>query len=121
MPVRTRMSSKRRMPLKTSRSTTTVHFSPRTSIARPIVHPSIDQLSASGDAVAFMTARLGLLDRRSKRTKPESMTQTQERTRTFGWTDPAAHAAEIGRQSGLDFLQAMARGDFPAPPIMQLI
>ncbi|MFI5892796.1 PaaI family thioesterase [Actinoplanes sp. NPDC051513] len=49
------------------------------------------------------------------------MTQTQERTRTFGWTDPATHAAEIGRRSGLDFLQAMARGDFPAPPIMHLI
>ncbi|HEX5202634.1 PaaI family thioesterase [Paractinoplanes rhizophilus] len=49
------------------------------------------------------------------------MTQTQERTRTFGWTDPAAHAAEIGRRSGLDLLQAMARGDFPAPPIMHLI
>jgi uncharacterized protein (TIGR00369 family) len=49
------------------------------------------------------------------------MTQTQERTRTFGWTDPAVHAAMIGRQSGLEVLQAMARGDFPAPPIMQLI
>jgi uncharacterized protein (TIGR00369 family) len=49
------------------------------------------------------------------------MTQTQERTRTFGWTDPATHAAEIGRQGGLEFLQAMARGDFPAPPIMNLI
>jgi len=49
------------------------------------------------------------------------MTQTQERTRTFGWTDPAEHAAMFGRLSGLEILQAMARGDFPPPPIMQLI
>jgi uncharacterized protein (TIGR00369 family) len=49
------------------------------------------------------------------------MTQTQERTRTFGWTDPTVHAGMIGRQSGLELLQAMARGDFPAPPIMHLI
>lgn len=49
------------------------------------------------------------------------MTQTQERTRTFGWTDPAVHAALIGRRSGLDLLQAMAKGELPAPPIMHLI
>jgi uncharacterized protein (TIGR00369 family) len=49
------------------------------------------------------------------------MTQTQERTRTFGWTDPTVHAAMIGRQSGLELLRAMAAGDFPAPPIMRLI
>jgi uncharacterized protein (TIGR00369 family) len=51
------------------------------------------------------------------------MTQTQQdgRTRTFGWTDPAVHAELIGRRSGLDLLQAMAKGELPAPPIMQLI
>lgn len=50
------------------------------------------------------------------------MTQTQEeRTRTFGWTDPAVHASLIGRRSGLDVLQAMARGELPAPPIMHLV
>jgi uncharacterized protein (TIGR00369 family) len=49
------------------------------------------------------------------------MTQTQERTRTFDWTDPTVHAAMIGRQSGLELLRAMAAGDFPAPPIMRLI
>jgi len=49
------------------------------------------------------------------------MTQTQERTRTFGWTDPTQHAAVFGRRSGLEILQAMAKGDFPAPPIMHLI
>jgi uncharacterized protein (TIGR00369 family) len=49
------------------------------------------------------------------------MTQTQERTRTFGWTDPTEHAAMFGRRSGLELLQAMARGDFPSPPIMHLI
>jgi len=49
------------------------------------------------------------------------MSQTQERTRTFDWTDPAVHAALIGRRSGLDLLQAMAKGELPAPPIMHLI
>jgi uncharacterized protein (TIGR00369 family) len=49
------------------------------------------------------------------------MTQTQERTRTFGWTDPSVQASLIGRRSGLELLQAMANGDLPAPPIMQLI
>ena len=51
------------------------------------------------------------------------MTQTQEatRTRTFGWSDPAEHASRLGRLSGLEILQAMARGEFPPPPVMHLI
>ncbi|GIE74914.1 thioesterase [Actinoplanes philippinensis] len=51
------------------------------------------------------------------------MTQTQDdvRTRTFGWTDPAEHASQIGRRSGLELLRAMSAGEFPAPPIMHLI
>ena len=49
------------------------------------------------------------------------MTQTQPRSRTFSWTDPARHAELIGRRTGLELLQAMAAGDFPAPPIMNLI
>lgn len=51
------------------------------------------------------------------------MTQTQEgtRTRTFSWTDPAAHAELIGRRSGLDLLSAMSRGELPPPPIMRLV
>jgi uncharacterized protein (TIGR00369 family) len=52
------------------------------------------------------------------------MTQTQQgtdRTRTFGWTDPAVHAALLGRRSGLDMLRAMAGGEVPSPPIMNLI
>jgi uncharacterized protein (TIGR00369 family) len=51
------------------------------------------------------------------------MTQTQEgvRTRTFSWTDPAIHAGEVGRRSGLEVLQAMSNGELPPPPIMQLV
>jgi uncharacterized protein (TIGR00369 family) len=52
------------------------------------------------------------------------MTQTQDaaqRTRTFGWSDPAPTAALIGRRSGLDLLRAMGAGELPPPPIMQLI
>ena len=51
------------------------------------------------------------------------MTQTQDaaRTRTFFWSDPAAHAREFGRRGGLETLQAMAAGELPPPPIMRLI
>ena len=43
------------------------------------------------------------------------------RSRTFGWTDPAEHAARLGASSGLELLRAMAAGELPPPPIMQLI
>jgi uncharacterized protein (TIGR00369 family) len=49
------------------------------------------------------------------------MTQTQERTRTFSWTDPSVHAAAIGTRPGLDFLQAMTRGEIPPPPVIQML
>jgi uncharacterized protein (TIGR00369 family) len=50
------------------------------------------------------------------------MTQTQtERSRTYSWTDPAAHASLMGTCSGLELLQAMSSGDLPAPPVMHLI
>jgi hypothetical protein len=45
------MSSKRRTPLKTSRSTTKVHRSPSTSIARPTVQLSVDHARAAGEPV----------------------------------------------------------------------
>lgn len=49
------------------------------------------------------------------------MTQIQERTRTFSWSDPAASAAQLGRRSGLEVLRAMEAGELPAPPIMSLM
>jgi uncharacterized protein (TIGR00369 family) len=51
------------------------------------------------------------------------MTQTpsQTRTRTFSWTDPAEHAAFLGTRSGLELLRAMASGELPRPPIMDLM
>ncbi len=51
------------------------------------------------------------------------MTQIQDetRTRTFAWTDPLLHASMVGRQSGVDLLRAMAAGDYPPPPILELI
>ena len=51
------------------------------------------------------------------------MTQTQDetRTRTFGWTNPLLHASMVGKQSGLDLLRALASGDYPPPPILELI
>lgn len=42
---------------------------------------------------------------------------TTERTRTFSWQD-TSHALEHAKSlSGLEFLQAMARGELPPPPI----
>jgi acyl-coenzyme A thioesterase PaaI-like protein len=49
------------------------------------------------------------------------MTQTQPRTRTFTWSDPNAHAEVAATATGLELLQAMSRGELPAPPIMHLI
>ncbi|MEV6928684.1 PaaI family thioesterase [Dactylosporangium sp. NPDC051485] len=51
------------------------------------------------------------------------MTQTEAdlRSRTFTWSDPMLNAAEIGRRGGLELLQAMSRGELPAPPIMHLL
>ena len=51
------------------------------------------------------------------------MTQTQDqtRTRTYSWTDPAAHAALLGTTDGLTLLRKMQAGELPPPPIMSLI
>ena len=55
-------------------------------------------------------------------TQTQDAVQTQDaaRTRTFGWSDPAAYAG-LRDRSGLELLQAMARGELPAPPIMHTI
>ncbi|MGW1542083.1 PaaI family thioesterase [Streptomyces sp. NPDC002309] len=39
------------------------------------------------------------------------------RSRTFEWEDPEVSAAEVGRASGLEFLQDVLAGRLPAPPI----
>ncbi len=51
------------------------------------------------------------------------MAQQQDatRTRTIEWDDPMELAAAAAGRSGLEFLQAMARGDVPAPPISRLV
>jgi len=57
------------------------------------------------------------------------MTQMQEhtaavdsaRTRTYSWSDPHATAAGVGRLSGREMLQAIARGELPPPPIMHTL
>ena len=45
------------------------------------------------------------------------------RTRTYEWADPAVSAAAAldGQRSGLEFLEAMARGELPPPPIMSTL
>ena len=43
------------------------------------------------------------------------------RTRTYSWDDPAVTAEAARTMSGLEFLQAMARGELPPPPIMSTL
>jgi len=44
-----------------------------------------------------------------------------ERTRTYSWSDPMASFAEGAGLSGLDFLQAIADGRVPKPPISETL
>lgn len=46
------------------------------------------------------------------------MTDTFARTRTFSWQDPMVGAKAAPTMSGLEYLQAMGRGELPPPPIM---
>jgi uncharacterized protein (TIGR00369 family) len=46
------------------------------------------------------------------------VTDDLQRTRTIDWTDPRPLAAALPAMSGLEFLQAIAAGDLPQPPIM---
>jgi uncharacterized protein (TIGR00369 family) len=39
------------------------------------------------------------------------------RTRTYGWEDPLETVSQAAGLSGLEALQAMARGEIPSPPI----
>jgi uncharacterized protein (TIGR00369 family) len=49
------------------------------------------------------------------------MTETQDRTRTFSWADPALAATHLGRRSGLELLRAMIDGELPPPPVMAMM
>jgi uncharacterized protein (TIGR00369 family) len=43
---------------------------------------------------------------------------SDSRSRTFTWQDPLLGAQAARTLSGLDYLQAMSRGELPFPPIM---
>ncbi|OLF16368.1 PaaI family thioesterase [Actinophytocola xanthii] len=43
------------------------------------------------------------------------------RTRTVTWDDPEKTAASAAERSGLEFIQALAAGEVPPPPITRLI
>ncbi len=46
---------------------------------------------------------------------------TPERTRTVSWDDPLIGARAAPTMGGLEYLQAIERGELPAPPIMRLL
>ena len=50
-----------------------------------------------------------------------SESTTLERTRTVTWGDPLISARAAPKMSGLEYLQAIGRGDLPAPPLMALL
>ncbi len=123
------MSSKRRTPLKTSRSTTKVHRSPRTSMARPTVQLSVDHASAAGGRGGDgHRTSLGLVDRLRQGCHAGSMTQTQARPFVRhrephlhlghpgpGRPVPAARARRAGAAPG------DGDGELPHPPIMDTL
>lgn len=45
------------------------------------------------------------------------ITQIAERTRTYSWENPFISAQAAMQMDGLEFLQALIRGEYPAPPI----
>jgi uncharacterized protein (TIGR00369 family) len=47
--------------------------------------------------------------------------ETAERSRVVTWEDPMLGAAAAVTMSGLEYLQAMERGDLPVPPIARLM
>lgn len=48
-------------------------------------------------------------------------TPAAPRTRSISWEDPRVAASAAPNMTGLDYLQAIGRGDLPAPPIMVLM
>src|SRR5262245_66086614 len=50
-----------------------------------------------------------------------SESTTLERTRTVTWGDPLISARVAPKMSGMEYLQAIGRGDLPVPPIMTLL
>jgi uncharacterized protein (TIGR00369 family) len=50
-----------------------------------------------------------------------STTTPLERTRTVSWDDPLIAAQAAPTMAGLEYLQALERGELPAPPMMVLL
>ena len=46
---------------------------------------------------------------------------TPPRTHTFSWEDPQRAGEASQALSGIEWLQALARGDVPPPPVMKLV
>ncbi len=49
------------------------------------------------------------------------MTTSPERSRTIEWDDPAAVLAAADGRTGLELMQSLVAGEFPAPPIAQTL
>jgi uncharacterized protein (TIGR00369 family) len=49
------------------------------------------------------------------------MDNINERTRSITWEDPMIGISQAGSFSGIEYLQAMMRGEFPPPPIAETL
>jgi len=47
--------------------------------------------------------------------------ESTNRERTFTWSDPVEAAQQAAATSGFDFLQAILKGEIPAPPILKTL
>lgn len=55
------------------------------------------------------------------RVSTEQTGESERRVRTVSWADQLAFATAADELNGLEFLQAMVRGDVPLAPMMELI
>ncbi len=54
-------------------------------------------------------------------TQTQQVAEPQPRRREHEWFDPATSLARLPELSGLEFLQAMVRGDLPPPPLVSTL
>jgi uncharacterized protein (TIGR00369 family) len=47
--------------------------------------------------------------------------EQDNRTRTYSWEDPAIGAGQAMHMAGLDYIEALQRGELPPPPLMHTL
>jgi len=89
------------------------------SPAAPPVAPACEVASAAPDASRAPVSSAPVSS--APVSAPDASGPDASRTRTFGWSDPAAVAAQGLRLAGIDYIRAIQTGALPPPPIAQLL